>query len=79
MLSPCLLFSLQPRSFLSPPEKGHHSLGSSTMEQALVFASCSQEQLQGRPLSPHLADKAKPGEGSSTCLGLSTSQHRAGH
>lgn len=43
MLSPCLLFSLQPRSFLSPPEKGNQSPGSSTMEQALVFAFCSQQ------------------------------------
>lgn len=38
MLSPCLLVSFQPRGFLSPPEKGNHSLGSSTMERALVFA-----------------------------------------
>lgn len=43
MLSPCLLFSSQPRSFLSPPEKGNHSLGSSTMERALVFAFRSQQ------------------------------------
>lgn len=43
VLSPCLLFSFQPRSFLSPPEKGNHSLGSSTMERALVFAFCFQQ------------------------------------
>lgn len=81
VLSPCLLFSLQPRSFLSPPEKGNHSLGSSTMEWALVFAFCSQQLGAaggGGLCPPHLADKATPGEGSCTCLGLSTSQQSAG-
>lgn len=81
VLSPCLLFSLQPRSFLSPPEKGNHSLGSSTTERALVFAFCSQQLGAaggGGLCPPHLADKATPGEGSCTCLGLSTSQQSAG-
>lgn len=82
MLSPCLLFSLQPRSFLSPPEKGNHSLGSSTMEQALVFAFCSQQPGatggEGGLCPPHVADKALPGEGNRTCLRLSPSQHSAG-
>lgn len=66
VLSPCLLFSLQPRSFLSPPEKGNHSLGSSTMEGALVFAFCSQQQGAnggGGLCLPYLAAKATPGEG----------------
>lgn len=73
--------SRQPRSFLSPPEKGNHSLGSSTMERALVFAFCSQQPGAaggGGLCPPHLADKATPGEGSCTCPGLSTSQHSAG-
>lgn len=43
MLSPCHLLPFQPSSFLSPPEKGNHGLGSSTMERALVFAFCFQQ------------------------------------
>ena len=43
MLSPCLLLSSQPGSFLSPPETGNHSLGSSTVERPLVFAFCFQQ------------------------------------
>lgn len=56
VLSPCLLFSLQPRSFLSPPEKGNHSLGSSTMERALCLLSVpsSWEQLEGEASAHHI-------------------------
>lgn len=61
VLSPCLLFSLQPRSFLSPPEKGNHSLGSSTMERALVFAFCSQQPgANGGEASAHHIQLTKP-------------------
>lgn len=66
-LSPCLLFSLQPRSFLSPPEKGNHSLASSTMEQALVFAVPRSSWRRGLCSAP-LAATGMPG-----------AQHRAGH
>lgn len=76
MLSPCLLFSFQPRSFLSPPEKGNHSLGSSTMERALVFAFHFQQLgATGRETSSYhvwLTKRCLVKAG--VCLVLSTSQ-----
>lgn len=74
MLSPCHLLSFQPSSFLSPPEKGNHSLGSFTMERALLFAFCFQQPAAARgetSILRHVSQSnAWPQE---RCLELSTS------
>lgn len=70
----CLLFSFQPRSFLSSPEMGNCSLGSSTMEQELIFVFHFQElgDLQCGPVC--LGDKNATWTGHLLCPELSTSE-----